>query len=72
MACSTNADSVGLLKGFAALMAGGVVLSLLSGKTYFRRTIHRDEEPFAFWSNVVCMGLLAMFVLGMLWFCPEA
>jgi hypothetical protein len=72
MACSTSAGSTGLLKGFAGLLTVGTVVSVATGTTYFRRVIRRDEEPAAFWASVISMGMLAVFVWGMLWFCPES
>jgi len=46
-------------------------LSLLTGKTYYRRLISKNEEPFNFWFTVGCLTVLAVFVLGMLYACPQ-
>ena len=35
------------------------------GKTYYRRVIAKDEEPFNYWLSVGCLRVLAVFVLGM-------
>jgi hypothetical protein len=46
-------------------------LFLLTGKTYYRRLISKNEEPFNFWFTVGCLNLLVVFVLGMLYACPQ-
>lgn len=46
-------------------------LSLLTGKTYYRPLISKNEEPFNFWFTVGCLNVLAVFVLGMLYACPQ-
>jgi hypothetical protein len=35
-------------------------LFLLTGKTYYRRLISKNEEPFNFWFTVGCLNLLAV------------
>jgi hypothetical protein len=46
-------------------------LSLLTGKTYYRPLISKNGEPFNFWFTVGCLSVLAVFVLGMLYACPQ-
>jgi len=46
-------------------------LFLLTGKTYYRRLISKNEEPFNFWFTVGCLTVLAVFVLGILYACPQ-
>ena len=47
-------------------LAISVALSILTGKTYYRRVIAKDEEPFNYWLSAGCLLVLAVFVLGML------
>lgn len=42
------------------LLFGGVV-SLKTGVTYFRGTIHRDDTPTDFWTSVGCLFALGLF-----------
>ena len=46
-------------------------LSLLTGKTYYRPLISKNGESFNFWFTVGCLSVLAVFVLGMLYACPQ-
>ena len=47
--CYVTPENGGLLKLFGNFLAMAVVLSLLTGKTYYRRLISKNEEPFNFW-----------------------
>jgi hypothetical protein len=69
--CHVTTENGGLLKLFGNFLAMAVVLSLLTGKTYYRRLISKNEEPFNFWFTVGCLLVLAVFVLGMLYACPQ-
>ena len=69
--CYVTPENGGLLKLFGNFLAMAVVLSLLTGKTYYRRLISKNEEPFNFWFTVGCLNLLVVFVLGMLYACPQ-
>jgi hypothetical protein len=68
--CSVSAGNVGITRGFGGLMAAAAVVSLATGKTYYRRVIARDEEPGMYWSTVAGMGILAAFTLGLSLLCP--
>ncbi len=69
--CHVSTQNVGILQLFGDGLAIAVVLSLLTGKTYYRRVISRREEPFNYWFSVGCLLVLAIFVLGMLHACPH-
>ena len=69
--CYVTPENGGLLKLFGNFLAMAVVLSLLTGKTYYRRLISKNGEPFNFWFTVGCLTVLAVFVLGMLYACPQ-
>ena len=69
--CQVAPENVGVLTLFGNGLAIGVALSILTGKTYYRRVIAKDEEPFNYWFSVGCLIVLAMFVLGMLHACPH-
>ena len=69
--CYVTPENGGLLKLFGNFLAMAVVLSLLTGKTYYRRLISKNEEPFNFWFTVGCLTVLVVFVLGMLYACPQ-
>ncbi len=69
--CYVTPENGGLLKLFGNFLAMAVVLSLLTGKTYYRRLISKNEEPLNFWFTVGCLNVLAVFVLGMLYACPQ-
>lgn len=69
--CQVEPENVGVLTLFGNGLAIGVALSILTGKTYYRRVIAKDEEPFNYWLSVGCLIVLAVFVLGMLHACPH-
>ena len=69
--CHVSVENVGLLTLFGQLLAAAVVISLLTGKTYYRRVIAKSEEPFNYWFSLGCLVALAVFVLGMLQACPQ-
>jgi len=69
--CYVTPENGGLLKLFGNFLAMAVVLSLLTGKTYYRRLISKNEEPLNFWFTVGCLNVLVVFVLGMLYACPQ-
>ena len=58
--CYVTPENGGLLKLFGNFLAMAVVLSLLTGKTYYRRLISKNEEPFNFWFTVGCLLVLAV------------
>lgn len=51
-----------LLLMFGGVLLVGGVLSLATGVTYYRGTIHRDSDPRDFWVNVVCLFALGIFL----------
>ena len=69
--CHVSVENVGLLTLFGQLLAAAVVISLLSGKTYYRRVIAKAEEPLNYWVCLGCLVALAVLVLGMLQACPQ-
>ena len=69
--CQVAPENVGVLTLFGTVLAISVALSILTGKTYYRRVIAKDEEPFNDWFSVGCLIVLAVFVLGMLHACPH-
>ena len=60
-----------MLTLFGTVLAISVALSILTGKTYYRPVIAKDEEPFNDWFSVGCLIVLSVFVLGMLHACPH-
>jgi len=69
--CKVAPENVGVLTLFGTVLAISVALSILTGKTYYRRLISKNKEPFNFWFTVGCLLVLAVFVLGMLYACPQ-
>ena len=69
--CQVAPENVGVLTLFGTVLAISVALSILKGKTYYRRVIAKDEEAFNYWFSVGCLIVLAVFVLGMLHACPH-
>ena len=53
--CQVAPENVGVLTLFGTALAIGVALSILTGKTYYRRVIAKDEEPFNYWFSVDCL-----------------
>jgi hypothetical protein len=47
-----------MLMSFGALLVAAGVVSLITGKTYYRRVIQRRDEPLLFWCGAV--GLLTI------------
>jgi hypothetical protein len=47
--CHVSLENVSMLTLFGQLLAAAVVISLLTGKTYYRRVIPRSEELFNYW-----------------------
>ncbi len=68
--CKVSPNHIGILRflGNIFLLCG--FFSLISGKTYFKRTILRDEEPGAFWIAVVAYIFLGFFFLLGTYICP--
>jgi hypothetical protein len=58
-----------MLKTFGSVLLVAGVVSVMSGKTYFRRVIDRAEEPGQFWVNVICLDLLGAFIWAGVLFC---
>lgn len=68
--CQVSPDNVAMLTtfGWALLAAGGI--SVLSGQTYFRGLIARDEDPFGFWSASIGFVILGTLCLLGVAICP--
>lgn len=47
---------------FSGLFLVAFVVSLLTGKAYFRGVSTRDENPEQYWTTVVCYGVLAALI----------
>ena len=67
--CHISPDNLGLVTGFTWLVLGAAVVSVLSGHTYFRGVIARDEAPLSFWSTTLSL-LLGGMCLYSLKTCP--
>ena len=55
--CYVTPENGGLLKLFGNFLAMAVVLSLLTGKTYYRPLISKNEDPLTFglgWDVCLC------------------
>lgn len=50
------------LDWFSMLFLAAFVISLLTGKAYFRGVHGRDENPRMYWSTVVCYAVLAALI----------
>ncbi|MEQ8660946.1 MAG: hypothetical protein RLW62_09025 [Gammaproteobacteria bacterium] len=69
--CQVAPDHVGLLTAFGGLFCGGGVVSLLTGQTYFRGFIARDDDPLGFWTAALGLVLIGgLCLLGVAW-CPR-
>jgi len=55
--CQVAPENVGVLTLFGTVLAISMALSILTGKTYYRRVIAKDEEPFNDWLSVGCLAL---------------
>lgn len=58
-----NPENRKLVLIFSGVLLVGGVVSLKTGVTYFRRQIHRDDEPTNFWTSVTCLFALGVFLL---------
>ena len=54
---SSGAEKINVLTLFGTGLLISVALSILTGKTYYRRVIAKDEQPFNDWSSVGCLAL---------------
>ena len=61
--CSVNPDNVDMLIIFGIFMLGAGVVSFLTGTTYFRGVIKRDDKPLEYWVNTIGLLLLGGMVL---------
>jgi|GEM_PF-3396596 len=59
MICKVAPNHIGMLRFLASVFLMCAFVSIISGKTYFKRAILRAEEPLAFW-----MAFGAYFILG--------
>jgi len=55
--CQVAPENVGVLTLFGTVLPISMALSILTGKTYYRRVIAKDEEPFNDWLSVGCLAL---------------
>ena len=67
--CSVQAQHVDMLIMFGRFMLAGGILSFLTGTTYYRGLIRRDEEPFRFWSGTIGLILLGGMILLAVKYC---
>ncbi len=67
--CHIAATNVSPLHTFGIILAGATLVSLLTGTTYFRRVITKNEEPANYWTTVASLLFLSIFINGMLSFC---
>ena len=61
--CSVNPDNVDMLFNFGIFTLGAGVVSFLTGTTYFRGVIKRDDKPLEYWVNTIGLLLLGGMVL---------
>lgn len=61
--CKVQPNHIGMLRNLACVFLLGAFLSVLSGRTYCKRTIIRRNEPAAFWSAVLAYFLLGISIL---------
>lgn len=69
--CQVSPDHVAMLTAFGWLFFGGGVVSILTGRSYFRGVIARDDDPFGYWSAVFCLLLVGGACLLGLAVCPR-
>ena len=55
--CQVEPENIEVLTLFRAGLAISVALSILTGKTYYRRVIAKDGEPLNYWVSVGCLAL---------------
>jgi hypothetical protein len=67
--CSVRPENVAMLTGFGWFVIVCGAVSLLTGATYFRRVIRREEEPRGFWVVTGGLFILGAYVLFMLLAC---
>lgn len=67
--CKVSPEHIGMLRIFGTVFFVGGVVSILSGVTYFKGLIRRDEEPVSFWANTVFVIFLGGAVLLGTWVC---
>ncbi len=69
--CQVSPDYVTLLSSFGWLMLAAGGASMLTGQTYFRGLVAREEDPFGFWSAAIGYLVLGtLFLLGVA-ICPR-
>lgn len=69
--CQVSPDNVAMLTAFGQLCIGGAGASVLFGRTYCRRLIDRDSEPFAYWSTVASLLVIGGMCLYGVMVCPR-
>jgi hypothetical protein len=69
--CHVSVENVAGLTLFGQMFAMAALISLLTGKTYYRRVIVKTEEPLNYWFSLGCLVFLAVLILGMLQACPQ-
>ena len=68
--CTIKPQHIGPLKAFGTVLLIGAVISLITGKTFFRRIISKEDEPGKFWSVLIGNYLiLSIFLLGGVYIC---
>ncbi|MGD9601535.1 MAG: hypothetical protein AB7V59_06970 [Gammaproteobacteria bacterium] len=69
--CQVSPDNVPLLSAFGTVFFAGGILSVLTGRTYFRGVVARAEDPFGFWSAVIGLLLIGGLCLVGVGVCPR-
>lgn len=69
--CKINPSNIGTLRNLAFLFLVGVFISIISGKTYFKRTVSREEEPASYWTVILIYFLLGSSILMGTYLCHE-
>ena len=70
--CQVSPDNVAMLTTFGRALLGAGGVSVLTGQTYFRGLIARDEDPLGFWSAALGFVLLGTLCLLGVAICPRA
>ena len=68
--CKVSSNNIGMLRFIGGIFLFCALFSIISGKTYYRRSVVRAEEPMAFWVAVGAYFIIGTMMVGGTIICP--